>query len=206
MESAFFIKGLIVGFLICAPLGPIGLLCVRVTLVDGKLAGIGSVLGASLVDALYCALAGLGISVLASLLRGGHSPIQVAGGLVLILVGILVFFSKPSERNPEAEGHGFLPALASSFLIMLANPMPILVFTATFTGLGIHGWQDAQAPTAALVLGVFLGSAVWAPILVAAVSLFSPQLTLRQLHVANRIAGIILFCFGAAVCLLALLR
>lgn len=206
MESTFFIKGLIVGFLICAPFGPIGLLCVRVTLVDGKLAGMGSVLGASLVDALYCALAGLGISVLANLLRDGHSPIQVAGGLVLVLVGILVFFSMPSKKNPEAKGHGFLPALVSSFVIMLANPMPILVFTATFTGLGIHSWQDAQAPTAALVLGVFLGSAVWAPLMVAAVTLFSPQLTLRQLRFANRIAGVTLFCFGAVVCLLALLR
>jgi len=206
VESAFFIKGLIVGFLICAPFGPIGLMCVRVTLMDGKLAGVAAVLGASIVDALYCALAGLGIGYIADVLRNEHTPLQVAGGLVLIILGISLFLSRPSEKNAEAKGHGFLAALASSFLLMLTNPMSILVFTATFTGLGIHGWQDAQAPTAALVLGVFLGSAVWAPLLVAAVSLFSPQLTLRQLRFTNRIAGAILFCFGAAVFLMALLR
>ncbi len=206
MESTFFIKGLIAGFLICAPFGPIGLLCVTRTLMDGKLAGVASVLGASVVDALYCAIAGLGISYIANFLRKEHTPLQMAGGLVLIIVGITIFLSHASEKGPEAKGHGLLAALGSSFLLMLANPMPILVFTATFTGLGIHGWQYAQAPTAALVLGVFLGSALWAPIFVAAVSLFSPQLTLSQLRFANRIAGAILFCFGAVVCLLALLR
>jgi threonine/homoserine/homoserine lactone efflux protein len=158
------------------------------------------------VDALYCAIAGLGISYIANFLRNEHTPFQMAGGLVLIIVGITIFLSHASEKGPEAKGHGLLAALGSSFLLMLANPMPILVFTATFTGLGIHGWQYAQAPTAALVLGVFLGSALWAPIFVAAVSLFSPQLTLSQLRFANRIAGAILFCFGAVVCLLALLR
>jgi threonine/homoserine/homoserine lactone efflux protein len=173
---------------------------------DGKLAGVASVLGASVVDALYCAIAGLGISYIANFLRNEHTPLQVAGGLVLIIMGITVFLSHPSEKGPEATGHGLLAALGSSFLLMLANPMPILVFTATFTGLGIHGWQSAQAPTAALVLGVFSGSALWAPIFVAAVSLFSPQLTLSQLRFANRIAGAILFFFGAVVCLLALLR
>ena len=206
MESAFLIKGLIAGFLICAPFGPIGLLCVRITLVDGKLAGVASVLGASVVDAFYCALAGLGISYISNFLRNEHTPLQVVGGLVLIIMGITVFLSHPSEKDPESKGHGVLAALASSFLLMLANPISILVFTATFTGLGIHGWQDAQAPTAALVLGVFIGSALWAPIFVAAVSLFSPQLTLSQLRFANRITGAILFCFGAVVCLLALLR
>ena len=206
MESAFFIKGLIVGFTICAPFGPIGLLCVRITLMDGKLAGAASVLGASVVDAIYCAIAGLGIGFIANFLRNGHTPLQVSGGLVLMIIGISLFFSHPSERDLQAKGHGFFPAFGSSFLIMLANPMPILVFTATFTGLGIQGWHDAQAPTAALILGVFLGSALWAPVLVAAVSLFTPQLTLSQLRFANKIAGAILFCFGTVVCLLALLR
>ncbi|HEX9909944.1 MAG TPA: LysE family transporter [Desulfatiglandales bacterium] len=206
VESEFFIKGLIAGFLICAPFGPIGLLCVRITLVDGKLAGVASVLGASVVDALYCAVAGLGISYISNFLRNEHTPLQVAGGLVLIIMGISVFLSHPSEKDPESKGHGVLGALGSSFLLMLANPISILVFTATFTGLGIQGWQDAQAPTAALVLGVFAGSALWAPIFVAAVSLFRPQLTLSQLRFANRITGAILFFFGAVVCLLALLR
>jgi len=72
VESNFFIKGLIAGFLICAPFGPIGLLCVRRTLMDGKLAGVASVLGASVVDALYCAIAGLGISYIANFLRNEH--------------------------------------------------------------------------------------------------------------------------------------
>jgi len=55
------------------------------------------------------------------------------------------------------------------------------------------------------VIGVFLGSALWAPIFVAGVNLFSPQLTPSQLRLANKVAGVILFGFGVVACLLALL-
>jgi arginine exporter protein ArgO len=86
---------------------------------------------------------------------------------------------------------------------MLANPMPILVFTATFTALGVHGWKDAYAATSALVAGVFLGSAVWAPILATTVAYFKPQLSPRQLRLSNRIAGAVIMGFGIAVCIIA---
>jgi threonine/homoserine/homoserine lactone efflux protein len=88
---------------------------------------------------------------------------------------------------------------------MLTNPLAILVFTATFSALGIGGWQAAPLSTGMLVAGVFVGSSLWAPLLVAGVSLFNPQLTLNQLRLANRIAGVILCGFGVVTCLLALL-
>jgi uncharacterized membrane protein len=88
---------------------------------------------------------------------------------------------------------------------MLTNPLAILVFTATFSALGIGGWQDAYISTGMLVIGVFVGSALWAPIFVAGVNLFSPRLTLSQLRLANEVAGIILVLFGVLACLLALL-
>ena len=68
MELTFLIKGLVLGFVICVPFGPIGLLCIRRTLMDGKVAGVASVLGASVVDALYCAVAGLGVTYISNFL------------------------------------------------------------------------------------------------------------------------------------------
>jgi len=205
VELAFFIKGLILGFIICVPFGPIGLLCVRRTLMDGKVAGVAAVLGASVVDAIYCAIAGLGVSYISNFLSNERTVLRLAGGLVLIAMGIKIFLTHPTEKTPEATGHGLLASFGSSFFLMLTNPLAVLVFTATFSALGIGGWQDAYISTAMLVIGVFLGSALWAPIFVAGVNLFSPQLTPSQLRLANRTAGVILFGFGVVTGLLALL-
>jgi len=196
VESNFFIKGLIAGFVICAPIGPIGLLCVRRTLMDGRLAGVATVLGASVVDALYCAIAGLGVSYIANFLKNEHTVLRLAGGLILIGIGIKIFLTHPTEKTPEARGHGLLASFGSSLFLMLTNPLAILVFTATFSALGVSGWQDAYISTGELVAGVFVGSALWAPILVATVGTFSPQLTPAQLRLANRISGALLLGFG----------
>ena len=205
MELTFLIKGLVLGFVICVPFGPIGLLCVRRTLMDGKVAGVASVLGASVVDALYCAVAGLGVTYISNFLSDERTILRWAGGIVLIAMGIKIFFTHPSEKTPEAKGHGLLASFGSSFFLMLTNPLAVLVFTATFSALGIGGWKDAYFSTGMLVIGVFVGSALWAPIFVAGTNLFSPHLTLSQLRLANRIAGVILCGFGIVACLLALL-
>jgi len=198
VEVTFFIKGFLAGFIICIPFGPIGLLCVMRTLTDGKLAGIASVLGASVMDAVYCAIAGLGVSYISDFLNAETTILRLLGGLVLLAMGIVAFFTHPAEKAPEAKGHGLLASFGSSFLLMFTNPMAIVVFTATFSALGLNGWEDAYSSTAMLVAGVFVGSALWAPILVAAVATFSPQLTLSQLRLTNRISGMVLFVFGTA--------
>ena len=204
MELAFFIKGLILGFIICVPFGPIGLLCVRRTLMDGKVAGVAAVLGASVVDAIYCAIAGLGVSYISNFLTNERTVLRLAGGLILIAMGIKIFLTHPTEKTPDATGHGFVASFGSSFFLMLTNPLAILVFTATFSALGIGGWQDAYTSTGMLVIGVFAGSSLWGPIFVAGVHLFSPRLTPSQLRLANRTAGVILFGFGVVACFLAL--
>jgi threonine/homoserine/homoserine lactone efflux protein len=205
VELTFFIKGLILGFIICIPFGPIGLLCVRRTLTDGKVAGIAAVLGASVVDAIYCAIAGFGVSYVSNFLIHERTLLRLAGGLILIAMGIKIFLTYPTEKAPEARGHGLVASFSASFFLMLTNPLAILVFTATFSALGIAGWEYAHISTGMLVIGVFLGSSLWAPVFVAGVNLFSPQLTPSQLRLANKIAGAILFGFGVVVCLLALL-
>jgi threonine/homoserine/homoserine lactone efflux protein len=196
VESTFFIKGLIAGFVICVPIGPIGLLCVMRTLTDGKMAGAASVLGASVMDAVYCAIAALGLTYISNFLTNERAVFRFAGGIILIALGIKIFFTHPTEKPPETKGHGLFASFGSSFFLMLTNPLAILVFTATFSALGIGKWHGTYVSTGMLVAGAFVGSALWAPILVAAVATFSPQLTLSELRVASRIAGAILFVFG----------
>ena len=199
MEPSLFVKGLIVGLVMCAPVGPIGVLCVRRTLVEGLSTGFASVLGASTVDLLYCSIAGLGITYISSFLKYEEVGLRIIGGLILILIGTRIFLLRPNERGPKTKGQGLFGAYVSSFLLMLANPLPILLFSAAFTALGAHGWKGTYVSTAILITGVFLGSALWAPILVMLVSLLRPQFNTTQLHILNRISGAIIIGFGMVV-------
>lgn len=182
-------------------MGPIGLFCIRKILVDGRLAGFASVLGASLVDALYCAIAGLGVSFISNFITNEKTLIRLLGGLILILVGVKFFFTSPADKPLETKGTGILSSFFSASLLMLTNPLAIIVFSAAFTALGVHGWKWNYSLTAALVLGVFVGSALWAPILITVLSLFRFQFNGSQLTLINRVAGAILFGFGLAVSL-----
>ncbi len=205
METAVLIKGLIIGFVICAPMGPIGLFCVRKTLIDGRLAGFASVLGASTVDALYCAIAGLGVTFISNFLTNEQDLIKLAGGLILVVVGIRFFLVKPSEKPLSNRGHGVTSDFVGAALLMFTNPLAIIVFSAAFTALGVHGWRGDYSLSLALVAGVFAGSALWAPILVTVVSLFRVRVNGNQLMLMSRISGAIIAGFGLAVWVITLL-
>ncbi|MBW1667929.1 MAG: LysE family transporter [Deltaproteobacteria bacterium] len=206
METLIFTKGLLVGFFLCAPLGPIGLLCMRRTLIEGRLVGMASLLGASTVDAIYCFVAGLGITFISNFLKHEEILFRITGGLIFVFIGMAVFLSRPSERAPETPGSGILRAYASIFVIMLANPIPVLIFTAVFTALGVSGWRGAYANTAVLAAGVFVGAGLWAPILTSVVSFFRTRFTSDKLHLANKISGALIFTFGILVGLTTVIR
>lgn len=205
MEQFIFLQGFIVGLVLCAPVGPIGLLCVRRALAYGKAAGAASLLGAATVDGLYCSVAGLGITFIGTFLTEQELVIREFGGLVLVVVGLKIFFSAPAEKMNSSEDRGLLRWYWSAVLLTMANPMTILVFAAAFTALGVHGWKGDVFQTLALVSGVFSGSAIWSPILAFAVALFRPELEPARLRLLNRASGAIIVALGLALGVTALL-
>jgi threonine/homoserine/homoserine lactone efflux protein len=206
MGSIVYIKGLIVGIIMCAPFGPIGLLCLRKTFIDGRLAGAISVLGASTVDGLYCTIAGLGLTWMADFLVKEKMLIQMVGSLVLIVAGVLIYFIHARDGSMPRRSKGLLGAFSSTFFLMLGNPMPVLVFTATFAALGMHGRQGDYLHTALLASGVFSGSALWAPIFAVVRTLFQPRFDAPQIRIVNRASGFIVFVFGLGMGLMSLIR
>lgn len=206
MEKAIFIKGVIVGLAMCAPVGPIGLLCIRRTLLNGRMAGLVSLLGASTADGLYCAFAGLGITFISTFLHHEELKIRLIGGLILVIVGLKFFFSRPAETTPETRNGGLLTSFSSTFLLMLTNPMPIIIFSAAFTALGAQGWRGDYASTAVLVIGVFCGSALWAPILVSLVGFFHSPRHSGQMKLINRVSGVIMMALGIVLCLMTIAK
>ena len=196
MELGLFIRGLIIGFSIAAPVGPIGVLCIRRTLADGRTSGFLSGLGAATADALYGCVAGFGLTVISGFLVDQRFWIQLIGGFFLLALGIKTLRTVPAERTAAASDTGLAASYASTLLLTLTNPMTILSFAGIFAALGVADTGGDFSAAALLVLGVFVGSAAWWLLLSGGVGLLREKLSSGVLRWTNRLSGAILLAFG----------
>jgi len=196
MDLGVFGRGLAVGFAIAAPVGPIGVLCIRRTLTYGRLAGLFSGLGAATADAIYGVVAGFGLTLISAILVEQIFWFRLIGGIFLIYLGIRTFISKPAETTVTIQPQGLFKVYASTVFLTLTNPATILAFGFIFAGLGLAAAQGDRATAIRLILGIFLGSAAWWLLLSTGVSLLQTRLTTRHLRWLNRGSGIILTAFG----------
>ena len=185
-----------IGFSIAAPVGPIGVLCIRRTLAEGRLSGLVSGLGAASADSIYGCIAAYGLTFISIFLVKQQVWLGLIGGLFLCYLGLKTFFVKPAEQTVSTHEKSMFRAFASTFFLTLTNPMTILSFAAIFAGLGLNESNGDYLSAIALVLGVFLGSALWWFILSFGVSLFRDKFNFRGLSWVNRISGILIMFFG----------
>lgn len=197
---SLFFKSLLIGFAIAAPVGPIGLLCIRRSMIDGRLVGLVTGLGAATADAVFGLIAALGVSAVTALLLAHARLIQLAGGLFLVGLGVAMLRAKPpaAKSGESAPAATTLPAAYFSTLILtLANPATILAFIGIFSGLGLSLAAEPNLPTAGtLVAGVFLGSCAWWLLLSTGASWLSRRLNLTSLRFINLISGGLILAFG----------
>ena len=196
MTLNFLLRGLLIGFSIAAPVGPIGVLCIRRTLAHGRTAGFVSGLGAATADALYGGVAGFGLTAVSGVLVDQQVWLRLVGGAFLIYLGIRTFLARPSDRAATAAASGLISAYGSTLILTLTNPMTILSFAAIFAGLGLGQASVSYASAAVLVVGVFLGSAAWWLILSGGAGVFREKMSAAGLRWVNRISGTIILAFG----------
>lgn len=192
-----FLRGLMLGFLVAAPVGPIGVLCIRRSLTLGCMAGLLTGLGAATADGFYGCVAAFGLTFLSDLLVSQSFWLPVIGGLFLCYLGVKTFLAKPAEENAtglEMQGT-YLSLYASTFFLTLTNPLTILMFAGLFAGSG-RAATGNYATATLLVTGVFLGSALWWFLLSFGASLFRTKVNAPNLHSLNKISGLILLVFG----------
>jgi threonine/homoserine/homoserine lactone efflux protein len=173
VDIGVFARGLLIGFSIAAPVGPIGVLCIRRTVADGRTRGFVSGLGAATADGLYGAVAAFGLTAISDTLVSQQTALRLVGGLFLCYLGVRTFLSRPAERPAEAgrQARGLVGAWASTFALTVTNPLTILSFVAIFAGLGVATDKPSYGASALVVTGVFVGSAAWWFILSGGVSL-----------------------------------
>ena len=196
MDAIFVLRGLLLGLSIAAPVGPIGVLCIRRTLSAGRGMGLASGLGAATADATYGAVAAFGLTVVSSFLISQQMWLRLLGGAFLCYLGVRTFRVAPATEAARTGGSGLAGAYVSTFFLTITNPLTILSFAAIFAGLGL-GAAGADAGAAlGLVLGVFLGSALWWLLLSGVVSLLRARFDLRAMRWVNRGSGLLILGFG----------
>ena len=198
-------KGLVAGLAIAVPVGPVNVLCASRTLRRGRLSGLISGFGAATADALYGAIAGFSITFLIDFLEREEFWIRVAGGLLLMAIGV-VYFRKPARAaNALPEEGAAQSDYSSTLLLTLTNPTTVLSFLAVLAGLGMGGHRQWWL-NFALVGGIFCGSMLWWVALVLLVNRFRERFDGPAMGWMNRVAGLAIGGFGVVTFLIGLMR
>jgi hypothetical protein len=196
MDTAFLLKGGLIGLSIAAPVGPIGVLCIRRTLAEGRLAGLVSGLGAATADAVYGCIAGLGLSFVSAFLvrnqgviAGDRRPLPVLPGHPY--VSCHTGSAGRGRAQQRAFGQLCFDVLADTHQ---SNDNPVFHSHLCWPGIGQY---RRRLPSASLlVLGVFVGSALWWLLLSSGIGLFRARFPTAGLVWVNRMAGVVIAGFG----------
>ncbi len=200
MDMTLLFKGALLGFSIAAPVGPIGVLCIRRTLQYGRFSGLFSGLGAATADTLYGLFAALSLTLVSDFLVAKHLVLHLLGGVFLLFLGARTFFAAPSSTNSEKISHrSLLSDFLSSFFLTLSNPMTIFSFVAIFASLGLVNVSEKYLDASLLVFGIFLGACFWWLLLSEGVTFFRKKVSHQAMGWINRIAGLIIITFGLFV-------
>ncbi|MFM0507922.1 LysE family translocator [Paraburkholderia sp. RL17-373-BIF-A] len=206
--TSLFLTAAGVGLAIAAPVGPMGMLCIRRTLTGGPRAGLAIGFGIATGDAAYGLIAALGLVSISQFMLAYDRPLHLLAGLFLLYLGVRTLLQKAPADASNGDGNGngngklaqvgragALRAYASSLLLTLTNPQTVIMFAALFTTLAPRGaFSSSIALTT--VGGVFCGSIAWWCFLVTVVSLARHAIGSKLRVAIDRIVGFTLAAFG----------
>ncbi|MBM3138185.1 MAG: LysE family translocator, partial [Chloroflexi bacterium] len=179
-----------------APVGPVGVLCIRRSMTHGFRSGLVSGLGAASADAVYGTIAAAGLTLVADVLVRQQMWLGLLGGGFLLYLGVKTFASKSAVEAAKQEHVSISGDYFSTLLLTLSNPMTIFSFAAIFSGMSAQTLPVFRFSAFLLVLGVFLGSASWWLILSGSVGLLRSRVTSTLIGWINRISGLVIIGFA----------
>ena len=198
MDLTIFLKGILIGFAMAVPIGPIGIMCIRKTLTEGRLRGLIIGLGAATADLFYGCVAAFGLTIISDTLNSHRFWIRIIGGALLFFLGIKTFLAQPKDPKIKISGSGRLRSFFTVVVLTLTNPLTIFAFIAVFAAFGL-GDGLSFISAVVLVAGVFIGSCLWFFLLTSGTILFRKKLDLVGLKWVNKIAGILIIISGFIV-------
>jgi arginine exporter protein ArgO len=189
VTSLPFLRGMIMGVLMAAPIGAVGLMCVKRAISGQWLCAMAVGLGSASVDAAFGAVAALGLTIIATFLVAHQTELGLVGGLIVVGLGVGTYFAKVEDDIGLAQAERVPRDFAKAFTLSLANPATFLGALGLFAALGpVDGTLERSAGLW-LVAGVFCGSVTWWTMLSAAARIFRKNFQPRTLARFNKIEG-----------------
>ncbi len=196
------IKGMIIGIVCSAPMGPVGILCVQRTLNKGRWFGFVTGLGATLSDIIYAMLTGFGMSFAMELIDNPQNKfcLQIFGSVLLFIFGLYCFKSDPRSKVHQSKGvrgtllHNFVTA----FIVTFSNPLIIFLFLATFAQFAFVV-PDHPLEMSLGYLSIAGGALLWWYGLTWMIDKVREFFSLDAIKIINRIIGTIVMVFSFAI-------
>lgn len=197
-QAELFARMLVIGIVVAAPVGAMGVLCIQRVLAHGWRAGMATGAGIATADAGYAALAAFGVTAVSQWMVAYQAQFRIVGGIGLLWLGWRAVRTPPAPAAAAAVGSPRLAVLYSSAVgLTLTNPMTIMAFAAIFAGAGLVA-QAGTGSALVVTLGVALGSFGWWLALSTGVWAVRHAVSDRVMLVVNRISGGLLAVFGLA--------
>ena len=187
-------RGIAIGVLISAPMGPIGMLCIQRTLNKGRWPAFYTGIGAAISDIIYCLLVGLGISFITDFIEQNQFALQILGGIVLIAFGIYLFRKNPTRALKPAEetGNNFWSNLVTGFLFTFSNPLILFFIIGLFARFNFIQHEYQAYHYIAGYLSIYMGALAWWYIVTLFVNSVRNHFNVRSMWIINRIIGSVL--------------
>lgn len=187
------VKGFIIGIVVSAPMGPVGVLCVQRTLNKGRWYGFVTGLGASLSDIIYALLTGYGMSFIFDFINANIFYLQLLGSVMLLFFGIYTYRSNPVHSiRPASNNKGtYLHNFITAFLVTLSNPLIIFLFIGLFARFAFVLPEIPIGQQLAGYLAVFLGAQTWWFGITYFINKVRTRFNVRGIWLINRIIGVI---------------
>lgn len=208
MLNVIFI-GILIGILVSAPVGPIGILCIQRTISRGRLHGIVTGLGATTSDLIYVLIVGFCISYITEFITDYRIIIQTIGSIIVCVFGMHIFRSNPVaqlHRNDKSEKKtSYFNDYISAFGLCLSNPLIIFLFIGLFARFQLILPENRLGDNLIGLVAILIGATLWWIILTLIVGYFRNNFNLRGLWILNKITGSFLMLFGVIGIVTALL-
>lgn len=193
MDSFFYImvRGLAIGVLISAPMGPIGMLCIQRTLNKGRWPAFFTGLGAALSDLVYCLLTGLGLSFITDFVEANQLILQIIGSVVLAVFAVYLFRKNPARKlaTPSDHPNTYWTDFGSGFLLTFSNPLILFFIIGLFARFNFLLPEFKYYHYISGYISIFAGALLWWFTITYFVNKVRSHFNVRSLWLINRIIG-----------------
>lgn len=188
------LRGLLIGVLISAPMGPIGVLVIQRTLNKGRWPGFFTGTGAALSDMIYCLLTGLGLAFVTDFIEANQSLLQVVGSAIIMAYSLYLFLHNPSRqlKTPELRVNTYWREFATGFIFTFANPLILFFIIGLFARFSFLSPEFQAYHYVAGYVGIAVGALAWWSGVTFFVDKVRGHFNVRSMWIVNRIIASLL--------------